>query len=263
VAGFADQKSKALAVVLFCAIAMVCLGTLYFVGNLARFQDVNDVRETRAALRDLKDAAQLEQLLKQYPSDRTLKLVALANRDSVEIDAAAQGVLGEVDPGELSMRINKGLSSRSDLKALGRDVKAAEDNAAGLPSRYDALIKPVRDSIEHGAGVLEGRTNTLAKFMAMIDAQQAAMKALIAKISAARLDYFRAYEKCIALLANENGVSKTGNGPIIFRLQADADSYNQAAAATAAIAKRLADLETERAAQKQSQLDRWKSWASG
>ena len=258
---FPDRRSKALAIVLACIIAAVCFGTLYFIGDLARFQEGADARESQAALRDLKDPEQLEQRLKRYPSNTILKLVALANKDSIEIDAAALGLLREADPGELSTRINEGLSGGGNLKALGRDLKAAEANAAGLESRYDSLSKAVRDGIEQDANTLEGRTNRFAAFMAMIDAQHAGMKALIAKISAARLDYFRAYDKCVALLANENGI-KVVDGRITFRLQAQADSYNEAAAATAALAKRLADLEAERNALRQSELDRWKRWAS-
>jgi hypothetical protein len=259
---FPDPRSKALAILLGSIIAVVCLGTLYFVGDLARFQKANDVREGQVALRDLKDPQQLEQLLKRYPSNGILKQVALANKDSIEIDAAALGLLSEADPGVLSERINEGLSGRGDLVALGRDLKAAEENAAGLGSRYEIQIKAVRDGIAHDAGALEGGTNNSATFMAMIDAQHADMKALMAKISAARLDYFRAYEKCVGLLANENGI-KVVDGRITFRLQAQADSYNEAAAVTAATAKRLADLETERKALKQSLFDRWKRWVSG
>jgi hypothetical protein len=259
---FPDRSSKALAIVLSGIIAIVCVGTLYFVGDLARFQEGAVVRENQAALRDLRDPEQLEQRLKQYPSNKILKLVSLANKDSIEIDAAALGLLREADPGELSKRINEGLSGRGDLVALGRDLKAAEDNATGLQSRYDILIKAVHEGIARDAGALEGGTNNSATFMAMIDAQHADMKALMAKISAARLDYFRAYEKCVALLTSENGI-KVVDGRITFRLQAQADSYNEAAAATAAIASRLTDLETERKALRQSRLDRWKRWAGG
>lgn len=262
-ARLADRKSRWLAIALFVAIAIFCLVPLYYVGNLARFQKDNDVRENRAALRDLKNPEQLDQLLKRFPTNGILKLIALANTDAIEIDAAALGLLKEVDPGELSKRVNKGLSGRSDLAALGRDLKAAEDNAAGLASRYDTLVKPVRDGIGYDAAALDGSTNTSAKFMAMIDAQHAEMKALIARISAARLEYFRAYEKCVALLAQGNDATGGDNGPITFRLQAQADSYNVAAAATASIAKRLTDLEAERTGFRQSQLERWKSWAGG
>jgi hypothetical protein len=257
---FPDRKSRWLAIALFGAIAVFCLVPLYYVGDLARFQTDNALREGQAPLRDLKDPAQLEPLLRQYPSNRVLKLVALANRDATEIDAAALGLLRELDPGELSTRINKGLASRSGLDALGRDLKAAEDNAAGLGSRYETLIKPVREGIGHDADALGGGT----KFMTLIDTQHAEMKALIARISAARLDYFRAYDTCVGLLAQGNdGAKGSSNGPITFRLQAQADSYNAAAAVTSAVAKRLTDLETERTALRQSQFERWKSWAGG
>ncbi|MBV9460885.1 MAG: hypothetical protein JO141_25730 [Bradyrhizobium sp.] len=259
---FRDRKSTWLAVALFCAIALFCLVPLYLLGDLSRFQQGHAVKESQAALRDLKNPEQLEQLLKRYPSNGILKLVALAYKDATAIDTAALGLLRERDPDELSRRVNEGLSSRSDLEALGRDLKAAEDNAAGLELHYDALIKPVRDGIERDAAALEGGDN-LATFMAAIDAQHAQMKALISRISAVRLDYFRAYEKCVALMARENDVTKGGTGPITFRLQVQADSYNEAAGATAAGAKRLIELETERTALTRSQLDKWKSWAAG
>jgi hypothetical protein len=256
---FPDRKSKWLAIALFGAIAVFCLAPLYYVGDLARFQKADNVRENRAALRGLEHPEQLDQFLRQYPSNPLLKLVALANKDSIAIDAAAAGLLKEVDPGELSTRINKGLASHSNLDVLGRDLKAAEDNAAGLASRYETLIKPLRDGIGHDAAALGGGS----KFVALIDAQHAEMKDLMVRISATRLDYFRAYDKCVALLAHANDAAKGGNGQITFRVQADADSYNAAAAATSVAAKRLADLEAERTGLRQSQFERWKSWAGG
>src|SRR6201986_697560 len=105
---FPDRKAKALAIALFGAIAVFCLVPLYYVGNLARFQKDHDLRENLAALRDVKDPAQLDQLGKEYPSNQTLKLVALADKDASQIDAAALGLLKEADPGELSKRINDG-----------------------------------------------------------------------------------------------------------------------------------------------------------
>jgi hypothetical protein len=263
VAMFADRKTKALAVVLACVIAIVCFGTLYFVGDLARFQGDAAVREGQAALRGLHTPDQLDQLLRQHPSNGILKLVALASRDYGEIDDAARGLLREKDPADLWARMEKGFSSRGDLEALGRDLKAAEDNAAGLEARYAALSKAVRDRIEHDASALDGQAGTLAKFMAVIDAQHAGMTAVMARIAAARLDYFRAYEKCVAVLTREFGTTKIVNGQYIFRFQPQADIYNEAAAAMASAAKRLADLDTERTALRSSQLDKWKSLAAG
>lgn len=260
---FPDRRSKALAIVLGCVIAIVCFGTLYSVGDLSRYQRAEVARESEAALRDLNAPEQLDQLLKRYPSSSILKLVALARKDSIEIDDAARSLLGEAEPGDLWMRMDKAASSRGDLEALGRDLKAAEENAASLERRYATLGKAVHDKMEHDASALEGRTDRFTKFMAIIDAQHAGMKGAIARISAARLDYLRAYEKCIALLANEFDNIKVVNGQFIFRLQPQADSYNKAAATMASSAKRLTELETEQTALRSSQLEAWKSLAGG
>lgn len=258
---FADRKSRLLAIALLCIMAIVCFGTLYLVGDLARFQEADTLRESRTALDGVNDPERLGHTLELYPFNRVLKLVALANRDSVEMDGATRGLLSEAEPAELWKRMEKEeLSSRADLEALGRDLKAAEGNAAGLGPRYDDLGKIERDRVEHDAMALEGRNETFARFMAMIDEQHAGLKAVLSKISVSRLAYYRAYEKCVALLAHELGVTKVVNGQFIFRLQSQADSYNDAAAAMAAAAKRLAELDTERANLRQSQFDGWKNF---
>jgi hypothetical protein len=262
VATFSDRKSKVLAIFLLCVVMTVCFGTLYFVGDLARFQEAISVREGQTALRSVNDPEQLDQALKQYPSNKILKMVALAKRDSVEMDIATRGLLTEAEPRDLSKQIDSGTSSRSDLEALGHDLKTAESNATTFESRYFPLVKAERDKVEHDASVLEGKTNMLAKFMAMIDEQHADVKSLISRISAARLEYYAAYEKCVALLVREFGFYKVVNGQIIFRFQPTADSYNDAAAKMAAAASRLKELDAERTTLKQSQLDRWKNFVS-
>jgi hypothetical protein len=98
--------------------------------------------------------------------------------------------------------------------------------------------------------------------MAKIDEQHADMKFLISRISAERLEYNAAYEKCVALLVREFSLYKVVNGQIIFQLQPTADSYNDAAAKMVAAASRLDELDAERTPLKQSQLDRWKNLAS-
>ena len=258
-ATFSDRKSKVLAVFILCAVLTVCFGTLYFVGDLARFQDAISLREGQAALESVNDPEQLDQALKQHPSNKILKMVALAKRNSVEMDTVTRGLLTEAEPRDLWKQTDLGASSRSDLEALGHDLKIAEGNAKTLESRYLPLVKAERDEVEHDASVLVGRTNTLAKFMSMIDEQHADMKSLISRISAERLEYNAAYEKCVALLMQEFGLYKVVNGQIIFQLQPTADSYNEAAAKMAAGASRLEELDAERATLKQFQLERWKN----
>src|SRR6476646_6840823 len=90
---FSDRSSRLLAVFILCTFMIVCFGALYFVGNLARFQDAISVREGQAALGRVNDPEQLDQVLKQYPSNKILKIIALAKRDSVEMDTVTRGLL--------------------------------------------------------------------------------------------------------------------------------------------------------------------------
>jgi hypothetical protein len=87
------------------------------------------------------------------------------------------------------------------------------------------------------------------------------MMALTSKLLAARAEYYSAYDKCAALLVREFGIYKVDNGQFVFPLQYTADSYNRAAAAMTAAGKRIAELENERATLRQSQLNRWKTFA--
>ena len=95
------------------------------------------------------------------------------------------------------------------------------------------------------------------------DEQLAESAALASRRLAARSEYYGAYEKCAALLVREFGSYKVTNGQFIFRIQPTADSYNAASTAMAAAKKKLADLEDERSALKQSQLRRWKEFVGG
>jgi hypothetical protein len=171
-----------------------------------------------------------------------------------------RGLLTEAEPRDFWKQL--GASSRSDLEALSHNLKTAESNAKTLETRYLSLVKDGRDKVEHDASVLAGRTNILAKFMALIDEQHADMKSLISRISAERLEYSAAYEKCVALLMREFGLYKVVNGQIIFQLQPTEDSFNEAAGKMAAAASRLEQLDGERTTLKQSQLERWKNLGS-
>jgi hypothetical protein len=263
VATYSDRKSKVLVVFLLCLLITLGFGALYFVGDLARFQEATSVSEGEAALRSVQDPEQLDQVLKRYPSNKFLKLVALAKRDSVELDSITRGLLTEAEPRALWKQTDLGALERSELEALSHQLKAAEGNARTLESRYLPLVKAERDKIEHDASTLERRADTLAKFMAMIDEQHADMKSLISRISAERLEYIAAYEKCVALVLHEFGLYKVVNGQIIFQLQPTADSYNNAATKMAAASGRLDELYAERTRLKQSRFDRWKNVLGG
>ena len=262
-ATFSDRKEKPsgrLTLILLGVFVVGCIVAALFIGDLAKLQEPIFVRESQSALQGVDDPQALDQVLRRYPSNRILRLVALANKNAVETDAAARKLLGEGEPAALAKPIDLTAASRADLDALRSNLKIAEGNAAAFKPRTIALIKVKRDEAEKEARSLGVGGDTLAKFIAMIDAQHADIAAFIAKVSAARAERNAAYEKCAALLVREFGSYKVTNGQLIFRLQPPADSYNAAAAAMAAAAKRIAELDDESAGLRQSQLKRWKDF---
>ena len=243
--------------------AIACLVALLFLGDLARYQEAGMAEESQATLRDVNDYQQLDQALKQHPANRILKLVALANGEATAVDAAARKLLDEAAPATLAKPFDLTAASRSDLDALRRDLKTAESNATTVKARTDALIKAKRDELEKSARSLGIESNTVTRFMAALDEQHAEIAALAAKALAARSEYYGAYEKCAAVLVKEFGSYKVTNGQIIFRLQPTADSYNAASGAMAAAQQQMADLQDEKTALRQSQLNRWKKFVGG
>jgi hypothetical protein len=255
-----ERKTTRLPLILLGAFAIACLVALLFVGDLARYQDMEMVSESQAALRDVNDREQLDEALRKYPTNRILKLIALANEKSAEIDAATLKMLNEAEPAALSRPVDLTTSSRGDLDVLRGNLKTAESNVTARASRTDALVKAKRDELQNSARALGVESNTIARFMTAVDEQQSEVAALAAKIQAERAEYYAAYEKCVALLVREFGSYKITKGQFIFRLPQTADSYNAASAAMAAATKRAAELDEERAKLRQLQLNRWKKF---
>ena len=88
--------------------------------------------------------------------------MALANRDWIDIDAAARHLLNETEPRGLSKldfsKLNDlGASSRGDLDALRRDVKAAESHLMkflsvdGVTGEEAAIAAAVSDELKRVA----------------------------------------------------------------------------------------------------------------
>jgi hypothetical protein len=260
-----DQKARTprrlvLVLSLLCIFVIACLGLGYYVGDLAKFQTVDPATESRTALRGVNDPEQLDRVLKQHPSNKMLEMVALANRDLREIDAAARRLRNDAEPRDFLKPIDLSAYSRGDLDTLRRDVKTAQSNAATVTPRYIALVNDARAKLENDARLLDVENGTLSEFMTMIDAQHAEMTKLTSEVLAARAEYYNAYERCVAVLVREFGIYKVTNGQVIFPLQSTADGYNRAATAMDAAAKRIAELEDERTTLRRSQLNRWKSF---
>ena len=262
---FSDQKADtrrrpALVVSLLCVIVIACLGVGHYVGDLAKFQTVNPAKESQTALLGVSDPEQLDRLLRQYPSNKTLKMVALANQDSVEIDAAARRLLNDAEPRDFLKPVDLGAYSPSDLDTLRRDVKTAQSNAATVTPHYIALLNDERSKLENDARSLDAENGAVSEFMTMIDDQHAEMITLASKVLAARAEYYNAYDQCVAVLIREFGTYKVTNGQVTFPFQSTADSFNRAVTALTAAAKRIAELEDERTTLRRSQPNRWQSF---
>lgn len=237
-----------------------CLGgVMYVVGDLTKFQTAVSEREARTALRDVSDPEQLDQALKRYPSNRSLRMLALARNDAVEIDAAAQRLLGEAEPRALPKLNDLSTSNLSDLEALRRDLKTAEGSAPTSEARYVALIKTARDKVEKDVRSLNVGGDRVSGFMSMIDEQHKAWIELTSKTLASHAEYDSAYEQCVALLVRDFGAYKVTNGQFVFPFQSSANALNRTAAAMAAAAKRISELDDERTRLMQSRLSRWKA----
>ena len=262
---FSDQKvdirrRPAFVLSLLCVFVIACLGLGYYVGDLSKFQTVNSAKESQTALRGVSDPEQLDRLLRQYPSNKMLKMVALANKDSVEIDAAARRLLNDAEPRDFLKPVDLSAYSRGDLDTLRRDVKTAQSNVATVTPRYIALLNDERAKLENDTRSLDVENGTVSEFMTMIDEQHAEMITLASKVLAARAEYYNAYEQCVAVLVREFGIYKVANGQVIFPFQSTADSFNRAVTALDAAAKRIAELEDERTTLKRSQPNKWKTF---
>ena len=86
--------------------------------------------------------------------------------------------------------------------------------------------------------------------------QAKALNAISAVLSA-RADYYRAYEKYLALLSSELGSFKVVNGQFIFPFQRTVERYNVASGAMTAAARRVTDLETDVKKKNQPLPEEW------
>lgn len=255
-----EKKPGRLPLILAGGFAIACLAALLFLGDLARYQESAMVAESQAALRDVNDSAQLDQVLRRYPSNKILKLVALASEEAAVADAAMRKLSDEAAPAALARPVNLASASRSELDGLRRDLKTADGYATTVKARIDELLRTKRGELEKGARAAGVENATVTRFMAAVDEQHAEMAALVARMLAARAQLYGAYEKCAGVLVREFGSYRVTDGQFIFRLQPTADSYNAGSAAMTAATRLLAELEEERGALKQAQLGRWKNF---
>jgi hypothetical protein len=244
---------------LFVFAAALSVG-IYYLGKL---QENIAGQESRIALEAIDNATTIDEALARSPSNRFLKLIATATRAAGETNAATEKLSRDIEPPALARNITLTAASRGDLEALRRDLKIAETNATTFLPRYLALLKAERDRLENDARALNVEKNVAGRFVESVDRRHAEITGVISKMLAARAEYYRAYDKCVAALLGEFGIYKVTNGQFIFPIQYMADRYNVAASAMTSAATRVAELEEQRKTLAQPPLKGWQQFVGG
>ena len=235
----------------------------YYVADLGKLQDIIAARESRAALQGIADPRQIDEALRQHPSNKFLRMIAMATRAADETNAALERLSNEVEPPAISKANNLGAASRNDLEALRRDLKTAQTNATTFMPRYAAVLKDERDNVEKYAVSLHLGKDAISRLLDNIDKRHAEITAFTSGMLPARADFYRAYQNYVAVLVTEFGGYKVVDGQFIFPFQRTVDRYNVAAQAMTVAAKRVAELEEERKRLLKSQQDGWEQFVSG
>lgn len=235
----------------------------YYIADIGRLQNSIAVREGQAALQGITDASQIDEALRQHPSNKFLRMMAMATRAVDDSNAVIEKLSNEVEPPAIAKAGNLGAASRSDLEALRRDLKVAEANATTFMPRFVAVLKAERDQVEKYTASLHLGKDAGSRLLDNIDRRHAEIIALTSTMLSARAEFYRAYQNYIAVLAGEFGGYKVVNGQFIFPLQRTVDRYNVAAQAMSVAAKPVVELDEERKILLQSQRERWLKFVSG
>ena len=229
----------------------------YFLTDLSKLQQRVSTREGQATLQEITTPSQLEDALRQHPSDNILQLVATATKAANDTRSAIDRLSAQIEPAGVSKDINFGSASRDDIEAFRRDLRTAEANATAFLPRYGAIFKAEHDQIESAARSLRVPKEIASRGLNGLTQRHAKALSAISVLLSARADYYRAYEKYLALLSSELGSFKVVNGQFIFPLQRTVERYNAAAQAMTSAARRVNDLETDLKKQNQPLPEEW------
>jgi hypothetical protein len=246
----------------FVSMIVASVGT-YFVADLGRLQDMIAAREGQVALHGITDASQIDEALRQHPSNKFLRMMAMATRAADDTHMTIEKLSNEVEPPAIAKAGNLGAASKSDLEALRRDLKVAETNATTLMPRIAAVLKAERDNFEKYAVSLHLGKEPSTRLLDNVDKQHAEITASTSRMLSARADFYRAYQNYVGVLVAEFGGYKVVGGQFIFPLQRTVDRYNAAAQAMTGAAKPVAELDEERKRLLQSQQARWLQFVKG
>src|ERR1700736_1919547 len=259
-----NPKTRVRIAFLSLFVVMIALAAgIYWVDDLSSLHEEIAARESQAALQGITEPAQIDEALRQHPTNKFLQMTAMATRAANETDAASEKLLNEVEPPAIAKAGDLGAASRNDLEALRRDLKTAEVNATMVMPRYIALLKTERGKVEKYALSLHLGKDDISRLLDHIDKRHAEITALASRMLPVRADFYRAYENYVAFLLREYGAYKMEDGQIIFPLQPTVNRYNAAADALTLAGKRIVELAEERKSLIKSQQERWLQFVSG
>ena len=253
----ANPASSARVRIAFVFLFVLLAAAAYFMTDLSGLLEHQSTLEGRVALQGISNPSQFEDALRQHPSNNVLQLMGKAIKAADDARAAIDRLSAQIEPAALTKEIDFGSVKRNDLDALRRDLGTAEANTATFLPRYAAIFKTEHDQVERAALSLHVPKEIASPVLEGLAQRHAKALNAISAILSARADYYRAYEKYLALLSSEFGSFKVVNGQFIFPIQRTVERYNAAAQAMTSAAKRVADLETDMKKQNQPLPEEW------
>jgi hypothetical protein len=241
----------------FFFLFVLLAAAIYFATDLSKFQERSSAREGQVALRGIANRDQFEEALRQHPSNKILQLMARALKAASDARGTIDRLSAQIEPAGLSRELNFGSVSRADLEAFRRDLRTAEANASAFLPRYAAILKAEHDQVASAALSLHVPREIAGPVLDGLAQRQAKALDAISTMLSARADYYRAYDKYLALLSSELGSFKVVNGQFIFPLQRTVERYTAVAQAMTSAARRVSDLETDMKKQNQPLPEEW------
>jgi hypothetical protein len=229
----------------------------YFARDLSKLQQRMSTHEGQVRLQEITSPSQIEDALRQQPSNSILRLMATAAKAANDTRGAIDRLSAQIEPAGLSKEINFGNVSHGDLDAFRRDLRTAETNTTAFLPRYGAILKTEHDQIESAALSLHVPKEIAGRGLDGLAQRQAKVLNAISLSLSARADYYRAYDKYIAFLSSELGSFKVVDGQFIFPLPRTVERYNAAAQAMTSAAKRVNDLEANMKKKNQQLPEEW------
>ena len=213
--------------------------------DLSKFQERASTREDLAILQGISSPSELENALRQHPSNSVLQLMAKAIKVADNTKGAIDQLSAQIEPARLSKELNFASVSPDELDAFRTDLKTAEANARAFLPRYAAIFKAEHEQIKSATVSFHVPRSIASQLLYGVTQRQTRTLNAISLVLSARADYYRAYDKYIAFLSSELGSFKIIDGQFIFPLQRTVERYNVAAQAMTSAGKRVNELESD------------------